>query len=715
MSNALNLQLIRPARRHDLEVICRTEGGAADDGEWVIKDPVQLNYFFLDQIQHWLFERMNGSFSLKETQQAFSDAFAGAKISEQQLLNFCMRLSRDGLLSEPLSGEQLSLRLRERKRVAFHKLPLSLMAIRLPGLNVGPVITLADTLFGWIFSPLYVLIAFAWLVVAFCFGIQFFDDIVWALPSLATIGFADIAMLMFCVSLVKIIHELAHAACCRRMGANCREIGLMFLVFSPCLYCNVTDSWMLPSKWKRIAVAAAGIYVELLIASASLFLWYYAETEILKSLFLNLMIVCSVSTLLVNGNPLMRYDGYFILSDLVGVPNLSQQARNKTWSWIAKTFLVSRQSIGSQSKAANPVFLVVYHVASVVYRIFILTVIFLVCYALLEPIGLQNVASMAATVYAACLVSGFFFAFIPMLKNRNRKGRRNWAGILTAIGLLCGLAYFISSIKVPHSINTSANIEFNEISICSAKASGTLEWAVGEGEVVRKGAVIARLVEFDFALEKTRLTNEIQLAKLKIENLKARSGVDPESRIELPSAESTLITLNDELAMFEQRQRDLELVAPKTGVVVESLRQPDTDSESMKLATWHGSALQKSNLGCSIEKGETICLIGNPDDWKVFLLISEQKRDLISGGERVTLRTSLERDKSYFGTVRKIFADAIEEENSGQPQFRVELLLEEPIAIGFHGAVGKAKVTIDEQTLWATGKRFLQESFRFDF
>ncbi len=715
MSNTLDLHLIRPSRRNDLEVICRSAGDAMTNGEWVVKDPVQLNYFFLDQIQHWLFERMNGSFSLKETQQAFGDAFSGAKISEQQLLNFCARLSRDGLLSESLSGEKLSQRQQQQKKRSLHKLPLSLMAVRLPGLNAGSVITLANLLFGWIFSPLCVLIAFAWLAVAFCFGIQFFDDIVWALPSLANVGFADIVMLMFCVSAVKVVHELAHAVCCRRMGAECKEIGLMFLVFSPCLYCNVTDSWMLPNKWKRIAVAAAGIYMELLIASASLFLWYYAETAILKSLFLNLMIVCSVSTLLVNGNPLMRYDGYFILSDLVGIPNLSHQSRNRTWGWIAKPFVSTRQNIGSQSKAANSVFLIAYHIASVAYRVFILTIIFLVCYAFLEPIGLQNVASVAAIVYVACLMSGFFFAFIPMLQHKKRQGGRNWGGILTVLILVCGVAYFVSSIKVPYSVNTLARIEFNEVAICTAKASGTLEWTLNEGEDVREGMPIARLIESDLALEKTRLTNKLQIARLRVENLKSRSGIDPDSRIELPSAESELIGLRDELAMFDQRQKDLELLAPISGMVVETLKETNADTSSMKLATWQGSALQKSNRGCAIEQGETICLIGKRSDWKVFLLIDEQKRDLIFGGEKVTLRTSLERNKSYVGTVGKIFTDAVEGEGPGERQFRAELLLEEPIAIGFHGAVGKARVTFDEQTLWSTGKRFLQESFRFEF
>ena len=717
MSNTLDLQSIRPSRRKDLDVICRSKDGVTSDGEWVIKDPIQLNYFFLDRIQHWLFERFDGVTTLRETQQAFSEAFAGANISEQQLLNFCLRLSRDGLLSEPLSGEQLLERKRQQNRTKLHKLPLSMLSVRLPGLNASWIITLADSLFGWVFSPLSVLFALGWIMFAAIFGVQLLDDIVWALPSLANIEFNDVALLLVCVSAVKIVHELAHAVCCRRMGAQCNEIGVMFLVFSPCLYCNVTDSWMLPSKWKRIAISSAGIYIELIIASTALLLWYYAQTDFLKSLFLNLMIVCSVSTLLVNGNPLMRYDGYFILSDLVGVPNLSQQARNRTWDWIAQPFFFTRQNIGSQNQSLSSAFLIMYHVASVVYRTFILTVIFLVFFALLEPLGLQNIAATVGLVYLSCLLTSFMMAFIPMIKRKNQHGRRNWAAILTALIVMGSIVYFVFSIKVPHSIQASAHIEFNEVAICTAKTSGSLVWTLQQGDKVEKGDVIARLSNADSQRERTRLENKIELTKRRIENLKSSSGLNPESRISLPSVESELAAWRNELAMLDQSQKELVIVAPISGIVVESIKKTSSTNDQMKMAAWSGSALNGMNRGCSIEQGETLCLIGKPDDWKVILRIDEQKRDLVSGGEKVTLRTSLQRNKVYHASVGKVLSDAMEaeEEPFGQRQFQAEVLLDEPISIGFHGASGKAQVTIDEQTVWEIAKRFLTESFRFDF
>jgi putative peptide zinc metalloprotease protein len=714
MSNVVNLQSIRPLRRSDLEIICRNCGDAGNDEEWIVKDPVQLNYFFLDRVQHWLFERLDGSSSLQEIQQTFSKAFSGNKISEQQLLNFCMRLGRDGLLCEPVSGERLLQRQKQQRKVPLYKLPMSLLAIRLPGFNAGALISLADTLFGWIFAPSMVLIAIIWLTITFVFGIQLLDEIVWSLPSLANVSFADVVLLLVCVSAVKIIHELGHAVCCRRMGANCNEIGVMFLVFSPCLYCNVTDSWMLPSRWRRIAVAAAGIYIELLIASISLVLWYYAETEFLKSLFFNLMIVCSVSTLLVNGNPLMRYDGYFILSDLIGVPNLSQQARSAAWDWFVQPFFRVRQSIGSQRHRSSSIFLVGYYVASIAYRAFILTAIFMIVHALLEPIGLQNVAATMAIVYVACFVTAFVFSLIPMLKTKNQRGQKNWLGIAMTLLLLGGLGWFILNVKVAHSINSSARIEFEEIATCTARTGGTLEWTIQKGAFVEEGEPVARLSNFRSATERTKLIHRIELAKLKIDNLTSRSGIDSDSRIALPSAESELSALTDELTMLDQRQKELEIVAPMSGIVVESYKRPKDEGSQIKLANWRGSALEQANLGCSIKHGETVCLIAKRDNWKAVLLIDEKKRDLVAGGERVTIRTSLERSRRYVGTIGKVFSDVDVNEVTGQRSFRAKVLLDEPISIGFHGASGKARVTIEQQTLWETCRRFILESFRFE-
>ena len=104
-------------------------------------------------------------------------------------------------------------------------------------------------------------------------------------------------------------------------------MGALFLCLSPALYCNVSDAWTLPNKWHRIIISAAGIYVELIIAALATFVWWNTPAyPFVNNLSLSLMVVCSVSTVVFNANPLMRYDGYYVLADWLEIPNLREKA-----------------------------------------------------------------------------------------------------------------------------------------------------------------------------------------------------------------------------------------------------------------------------------------------------------------------------------------------------------------------------------------------------
>ena len=725
MSAAINLESIRPLRRNDLEVVCRSAPDEIDRSEWVVKDPIQLNYFFLDQFQHWLFDRLDGTTSLNQTQKDFEQTFSPARISDSQLLTFCMRLSRDGLLCENLSGEQLLRRETQKSKFNLLKLPATLLSIRLPGVNANSIISIAETVGGWVFSPLVVALTSVWLLFSVIFGVQVLDDIVLALPSLASIQASDIVLFLICVSVVKIIHELAHAVCCRRMGAQCKEIGVMFLVFSPCLYCNVTDSWMLPSKWKRIAISAAGIYVELLIASVSLVLWSYAATPFLRSLFLNLFIICSVSTLLINGNPLMRYDGYFVLSDWVGIPNLSQQSKKAAWNFFSRMFFIQPHRMEDFHDKPTTIFLIGYYLASLAYRVVILSFIFFAAHAILEPMGLENIALSAGVVYLLTLLMGFLLSMIPFIQDKNRRAKKNWFGILIAVLLVGLIGYFVASVKVPHVVDSQAVVEFEEIALCTAQTNGVLQWAVPEGSDVEQGEVVARLKQFNSNLKRSELSSQIEMSKLKIKNLELQSTSDPKTRISIPSAQAELDALEKQMKMLSQELAQLEIVAPASGVVIEALRATEVEANPVKLASWDGSLLDPANRGCTVEEGETVCLVGNPSQWKVYLLIDERKMDLVATDQRVEIRTSAERTKTYTGSIKSISSEVVSSDmiNSSQSVltqnqqrfYRAELQLDEPIQIGFHGASGKANIIVAEQTVLEIGERFLVESFRFGF
>ena len=121
---------------------------------------------------------------------------------------------------------------------------------------------------------------------------------------------------------MKIIHEFGHGLTAKHFGGEVHEMGILFLVLTPALYCDVTDSWLLPNKWKRIWISAAGIYVECFLASIATFVWWYSTPGLLNSLAMATMFICSVNTIMFNANPLLRYDGYYVMADWLEIPNL---------------------------------------------------------------------------------------------------------------------------------------------------------------------------------------------------------------------------------------------------------------------------------------------------------------------------------------------------------------------------------------------------------
>ncbi|MGS0755701.1 M50 family metallopeptidase [Roseateles sp. GG27B] len=182
---------------------------------------------------------------------------------------------------------------------------------------------------------------------------------------------SNVALLWLTYPLVKAVHEWAHGLAVKAFGGTVREIGLMFMVFTPVPYVDATSSYRFPSKWARALVAAAGIMAELVLGAIAMYVWLLAEPGLVTAVAFNVILIAGVSTVLINGNPLMRYDGYFIACDLLEVPNLGQRASQYC------IYLLDRYGFGARD-AQPPLqvqgergLLLAYGLVSPVYRIFI--------------------------------------------------------------------------------------------------------------------------------------------------------------------------------------------------------------------------------------------------------------------------------------------------------------------------------------------------------
>jgi len=170
---------------------------------------------------------------------------------------------------------------------------------------------------------------------------------------------------------VKLFHELAHAFAIRHHAGEVSEMGIMLLAFTPIPYVEASASACFTNKWHRIAVSASGVATELFLAALALFVWLNVEPGILSSLCYNVMLICGVSTLLFNGNPLLRFDGYYIFADFLEIPNLAQRSRQYL-AYLFKRYVLRMEGVESRpaARGEKPWF-VVYGLCSSLYKLLV--------------------------------------------------------------------------------------------------------------------------------------------------------------------------------------------------------------------------------------------------------------------------------------------------------------------------------------------------------
>src|SRR3954452_16356622 len=177
---------------------------------------------------------------------------------------------------------------------------------------------------------------------------------------------------------IKLIHELGHAFTCRRFGGEVHELGIMFLVFVPAPYVDASSAWSLPSKWQRMFVGMGGMIFELFVAAVCAFVWKYTDpTSLVSKLAYNTMFIASVTTILFNANPLLRYDGYYILSDLLEIPNLRQKSMEYSMGLLKRHVFRIKSPI-PLPPVGQRFWLFLYAISSGIYRVFVGIMIILV-------------------------------------------------------------------------------------------------------------------------------------------------------------------------------------------------------------------------------------------------------------------------------------------------------------------------------------------------
>jgi len=594
---------------------------------WVVKDPITLEHFQFSAEEYALLDRLRQPASLADLQREYADAFPPRTIQPPAIWDFISRLHHHGLLismGEGQGRELLARQQRDRARQWMFAWT-QLLAIRFRGFDPDSFLTAVHANCRFLFSR--AAIGAACLVVLFALSLvvgQF--DTFWArLPEISALAdWRNLVWLLLAMGLVKVLHELAHALVCKHYGGEVHELGLLLLAFTPCLYCDVTDAWRFPSKWHRILVSAAGILAELVLGAMATIVWWYAQPGLVQLVALNLMLVCTVSTLLINGNPLLRYDGYYILSDLVEVPNLWQRSRDVLRNWASRWLLGQDEPEETLTPSRHRTWLAFYAAASKIYLLVVLVSIVWLLVLFLHPFHLQNLAYMIGTVV---LVRN------PSRRGKIRKGR---LAMVTSIGAAAAVA--LLAMPVTYHVRAPLVLLPDGASRIYASAAGQLFTTLPVGSWVEQGQTVAKLVHAEETLALARLEGEHALLRLRQSNLETLRGTDRASSDQIPAARAAFEDIDRQLRDRRRDAKRLTLVAPISGWIIPAPRLPKHSADKGRLQAWSGSLLDEANQGAQVEPGTLVCLVGDPKRVVALLLVEDTDASRVKPSQTVRVR-----------------------------------------------------------------------------
>ena len=701
--------------RKDLKPTKRQQGL---ETVWVLKDPVAFTHFQFSEQEYFLAKLFNGRRSVDQVAEAWQAKFRSASLSVDQINSFAQRLISDQLVVIEKSGHgHLLDRLDRKSKTGGAKWLTNPLAIRLRGINPTPILRELDWLGRVLFHPVVVVLMMILSALVLLFLLGNFEAIAERTPRIEQIlSTRGVLGLLVTVAIVKIIHELGHALACRRFGAECVEIGVMFLALIPTLYCNVSDAWAIPERWKRMMVSFAGIYVEICLAAIAAIAWCLTPPGLLSALLFNVIVLCSLNTILINGNPLLRYDGYYLLSDWLEKPNLSQAAASELGNfgsrWIRKPSRSSDFGDGRSGPAELNIWLLFYAIAAFCYRWFVVGIIIygLVCFA-----SLWQARSLGLLVGGGLLLA---MLWGPMKRSISKSNSSAASPLsLVRVGLtlvvLAGLLGFVALVPLPKTVSGSFEVRLKEPVPVFSPVDGKLVSVVEPYQKVEQGETIARLEnpELQQKVELKRL--ELSRAENELELLNARASQVPTMASRISVAEKNVATVQASYLIFQDELKRTNLVAPQAGVVFPAPRRiPEAQtldraaqSNRTRLAS---GLLDSSNANCFVRSSEHLLTIADPESRKIIMFVDETDMDYVAVGQTVRLGLDRFPGRIFEGSVEQVFTDqstqGSEQADDAEPakRFLVSVGIKEIPEQAVAGSVGQAKIRVPSQSI---GKR----------
>ncbi|MCX6827083.1 MAG: hypothetical protein NTV06_07460, partial [candidate division Zixibacteria bacterium] len=340
---------------------------------FVIKDPITYAFFKVGEPEYFIISSFDGHKTISQIVEVFKSKF-NLDIDENSVDGFIRQLQELCFLDNDLTCQEL---LKKQRTVSWDGKPSflgKLLFIKLKAVNPGPLFDRLIKHLRFFFTRGFVRVAIALILLGSLVMLYNGREIGESLIRL--ISFQGIIIIYLSMTVVIVFHEFAHGLTCKFYGGEVRDLGFLLLYFQPAFYCNVSDAWLFGDKYKRLWVSFAGGFIQFLMGALAVLVWRVTAADTLINQFSIAILSFSGIAALFNFNPLLRYDGYYMLSDYLEIPNLRQRAGRYWKNRFKQIFLSAETEIKDLSEREKRIYFY-YGILSFIYITFVLGYFFL--------------------------------------------------------------------------------------------------------------------------------------------------------------------------------------------------------------------------------------------------------------------------------------------------------------------------------------------------
>ncbi len=618
-SIAERLRGVVVARRAELDV---SRHVFRDGPAYILRDPVSFSTTRLDPSDYRIYNAIHDGLPLGEI---FAGLVAIGELEgddEDRFYEFILDLHQRTLLTLPVNNADALYQRFERRRLAERRSKaLGFLFLRVPLINPDRFLSATMPYAKWLFTKPAL---YAWgllCLAALGVAISRWQDL--AAPALNTLTGDNLALLWVTLIVLKGVHEFGHAYACKAFGGHVPEIGVFMILFTPVAYVDATDSWSFPSAKRRAIVTLGGMYFESIVGAIAVFVWAFTDPGALNAIAYKVLLLSTVVTAMFNMNPLMRYDAYYLASDLSGIPNLRARSQAVVAALAKRWILGLRPTEESTTRSPG---LAAFGIAQLMYKSLLFVSIATILVLKFGPVGIA-MASIFLFISVGKPIGKLVRYLIQAEELAPVRPRAIAVTGVIALATILGLG----AIPLNAPVKVSGIVTHESTSAIRSPAHGTIH------------AIHAKVGD-EFRADEPLLTLESAELQAQLDELHTQLWVaQAAARVALTEtpgaftdAETSVMQLADQITKLQQDMDALQIRAP---------------------ALVRITAVVPERPGMLVEPGAELIRTGSGAIEAKFLLDApERDSTILEVGQKIVCRVAAMPDRPIQGTITHIDA-----------------------------------------------------------